>query len=119
MEEQWLADRTTLRTLLRTQPTSTLRDLAEAAGRSCSWVKKWVNRLRAAPPEDDSVLHSQSHTRKHPPPALNQRVIERILEIRDHPPGNLQRTLGPKVILYYLHLAGTPSFMGGHITSSS
>ena len=66
MEEQWLADRTTLRTLLRTQPTWTLRDLADAVGRSRSWVKKWVKRLQTAPPEDDRVLHSQSRARKHP-----------------------------------------------------
>ncbi len=41
MEEQWLADRTTLRTLLRTHPHWTLQDLAEAGGRSRSWIKKW------------------------------------------------------------------------------
>ena len=41
MEEFWLADRTTLRTLLRTQPHWTIRDLAQAVGRSRSWVKKW------------------------------------------------------------------------------
>jgi hypothetical protein len=44
MEEQWLVDRTTLRTLLRTQPTWTIQDLAQAIGRSRSWVKKWRTR---------------------------------------------------------------------------
>jgi hypothetical protein len=102
MEAQWLADRTTLRTLLRTHPHWTVRDLAEAIGRSCGWVKKWRRRLRSAPPDDDAILHSRSRARKHPPPALSQAVIDRILAIRDHPPGNLQRTPGPKTILYYL-----------------
>ncbi len=53
MEAQWLADRTTLRTLLRTHPQWTVRDLAEAIGRSRGWVKKWRRRLCGAPPEDD------------------------------------------------------------------
>ncbi len=49
MEAQWLADRTTLRTLLRTHPDWSVRDFAEAIGRSRGWVKKlsahkrWVN----------------------------------------------------------------------------
>jgi Homeodomain-like domain-containing protein len=99
MEAQWLADRTTLRTLLRTQPQWTVRDLAEAIGRSRGWVKKWRRRLRGALPEDDAILHSHSRARKHPPPPLDPRVIDRILEIRDQPPDNLQRTPGPKTIL--------------------
>jgi hypothetical protein len=102
MEAQWLADRTTLRTLLRTHPQWTVRHLAEAIGRSHCWVKKWRHRLRNAPPDDDAVLHSRSRARQHPPPALSQAVIERILEIRDQPPGTLQRTPGPKTILSYL-----------------
>ena len=102
MEAQWLADRTTLRTLLRTHPEWSVRDFAEAIGRSRGWVKKWRRRLRAAPPDDDAVLHSRSRARNHPPPPLDPRVIDRILEIRDQPPGNLQRTPGPKTILYYL-----------------
>src|SRR5262245_57847116 len=103
MEAQWYAERTLLRTLRRTQPTWTLQQLADAIGRSLGWVKKWVKRLRMAPPHDDKVLHSRSCARIHPPPALSQNVIDRILEIRDHPPDHLNRTPGPKAILYYLH----------------
>jgi len=40
MEAQWQADRSMLRTLLRTQPAWTQRDYAEAVGRSVAWVKK-------------------------------------------------------------------------------
>ncbi len=99
MEEQWLADRMTLRTLLRTQPTWTIQDLAQAIGRSRSWIKTWRRRLRDAPPDDATVLHSRSRARHHPPPPLDQRVIDRILEIRDQPPEHLHRTPGPKTIL--------------------
>ena len=63
MEEHWLADRTTLRMLLRRQPQWTLQDLVEAVGRSRSWVKQWRARLRAAPREDETVLHSRSRAR--------------------------------------------------------
>src|SRR5918997_4699325 len=110
MEAQWLADRTTLRTLLRTQPTWTVQDYADALQRSLGWVKKWVARLRAAAPDDDGVLHSQSRARRHPPPPLDPRVINCILAIRDHPPEHLHRTPGPKAILYYL--ARDPDFHG-------
>ncbi len=47
MEAQRQADRSMLRTLLRTQPQWTQRDYAETIGRSVAWVKKWRKRLRA------------------------------------------------------------------------
>ena len=103
MEAQWIADRTMLRTLLRTHPTWTLQDFAEAVGRSRSWVKKWRQRLQTAPSDDASVLFSRSRARKQPPPRLSDQVVDRILAIRDQPPGQLHRTPGPKTILYYLH----------------
>ena len=67
MEAQWYTDRTLLRLLLRTQPTWSLQDYADATQRSRGWVKKWVKRLRAAAPDDDQVLHAHSRARKHPP----------------------------------------------------
>ena len=102
MEAQWLADRTTLRTLLRSHPQWTVRDFAEAIGRSRGWVKKWRKRLATARPDEDTVLHRQSRARTHPAPPLDQRVIDRILAIRDQPPANLHRIPGPKAILYFL-----------------
>src|SRR5919199_1817743 len=81
-EAQYLADRTLLRTLLRTQPTWSQQDLADATQHSLSWVKKWVKRIRTLP-ENDHVLHAQSRARKHPPPALSAVVIDRLLEIRE------------------------------------
>jgi len=100
-DAEWFADRTHLRTLLQTHPTWTITDLADARKRSVSWVKKWRKRIRVAL-ADDQVLHSRSRARIQPPPKLDQRVIDRIVEIRDHPPEHLQRTPGPKAILYYL-----------------
>ena len=48
------------------------------------------------------MLHSRSRARKHPPEGISPTVIERILQMRDEPPEGLQRTPGPKAILYYL-----------------
>lgn len=42
MEVDWIADRATLRNLAREHPEWTQQDLAEAVGRSLSWVKKWL-----------------------------------------------------------------------------
>ena len=102
MEAQSVADRYRLRTLLVSRPDWRLQDLADAIGRSLSWVKKWVKRLREVPSDDDSVLASHSRARKCPPPRLSQIVIDRILAIRDDPPQGLGRVPGPKAILYYL-----------------
>lgn len=37
-----------------------------------------------------------------PQRAINPLIVQKILEIRDQPPEGLQRTPGPKAILYYL-----------------
>ena len=103
MEAQFLADRTRLRHLMREHPTWRIRDFAVALNRSIGWVKKWMQRLRLAPPDDDQVLHSRSRARKTPPLCISAIVMLAILRIRDHPPENLRRTPGPKAILYYLH----------------
>jgi DNA-binding Lrp family transcriptional regulator len=58
MEVEWIADRATLRSLAREHPEWTQQDLAEAVGRSLSWVKKWLKRLREAPLDDLQVLLS-------------------------------------------------------------
>jgi hypothetical protein len=102
MEEKHYADRARLRELLCAQPDWSTATLARHLGRSETWVKKWRARLRAAPPGDDRVLAGRSRARRHPPPSISPEVISRILEIRDHPPGNLQRVPGPRAILYYL-----------------
>ena len=103
MEAEWCADRARLRALARARPEDTVAQLAEALGRSVSWVKKWRRRLAQAPEDDEAVLHSRSRARTHPPPAVPPPVVARLLAIRDAPPAHLQRTPGPKAILYFLH----------------
>jgi hypothetical protein len=102
MNAQLVAARSQLRQLDREHPEWTHRQLAEEIGYSRDWVRKWRKRLRAASPDDETVLWGQSCARKTPCAKVIPAVIERILEIRDHPPDNLQRVPGPKAILYYL-----------------
>ncbi len=102
MEAQWQADRSAFRDLLSTRPDLTLKDMAQRLGRSYSWAKKWVKRLAQASADDVSVLHSQSRARHTPFPAWDPLVLTRIEQIRLLPPEGLQRTPGPKAILYYL-----------------
>jgi transposase InsO family protein len=102
MEAEWSADRANLRLALRDHPAWSVPHLARQIGRSISWVKKWRQRLRAAPPDDETVLQSRSRARKHPPPSLSPLAIERILALRDEPPAHLQRVPGPDAILYFL-----------------
>jgi transposase InsO family protein len=102
MEEQWYADRARLRQRMSEHPAGSIRKQMAISGRSRSWVKKWCKRLRGAPGEDEQVLHGQSRAPNHPPEKISELVVKRILDIRDQPPGNLQRIPGPKAILYYL-----------------
>jgi hypothetical protein len=103
MEAQWIADRTALRCLSRQHPAWTHTELATCLGRSVSWVKKWLKRLQEAPPDDLTILHSHSRARRTPPPPPDRRIVQKIAEIRENPPENLQRVPGPRAILYYLH----------------
>src|ERR1700751_3721636 len=69
---------------------------------SKSWINQWKKRISRAPLNDEQVLLGLSRVPHHPPKRLDPLVIDRLLEIRDHPPEGLGRTPGPKAILYYL-----------------
>jgi hypothetical protein len=99
MEEQLVADRAHLRRLLHAHPDWPYQEYADQIGRPRDWVKRWVKRLQEAPADEESVLWNRSSARKQLPPPLHPDVIDRVLEIRDHPPEHLQRTPGPKAIL--------------------
>lgn len=119
MDAQLMADRRRLRSLLEIRPDWKLQDLADAIGRSLSSIKKWSKRLRQAAPDDQQVLEPHSCARRTPPPKLSQVVIDRILDIRDHPPHNLGRTPGPKTILYYLQQEATTTLQDHRLPRST
>jgi transposase InsO family protein len=119
MDAQWVVDRRHLRTLHALRPDWTLQDLADALGRSRTWVKKWLKRLRQAAPDDEEVLAGHSCARHTPPPGLSQVVIDRILAIRDNPPAGLNRIPGPKAILYYLEQEATTTLVGERLPRST
>ncbi len=104
-EADLIAKRAGLRWLAQQHPEWTHQDLADALSMSCSWVSKWLRRLRKADPADVMALHSRSCARHTPPPSIASQpaVVQRILEIRVNPPENLQRVPGPEAILYYVH----------------
>ncbi len=103
-EAQLVVARATLRWLLEHYPSWTQPELAAYLGKSLAWVKKWLHRFRHADPGDPAVLFSHSRARKTPPSSIASQtaVVQRILDIRDAPPDNLQRVPGPEAILYYL-----------------
>jgi transposase InsO family protein len=119
MNAQLVVDRRRLRALRDSRPDWTLQDLADAIGRSRSWVKKWVARLRQAAPVDEQVLQDRSCARHTPPPRLSQVVVDRILAIRDNPPQNLNRIPGPKAILYYVQQEATTTLQGERLPRST
>jgi transposase InsO family protein len=102
MEAEWQADRSSLRELIQSRPDLSLKQMAVRLKRSYAWAKKWARRLATAPPDDVEILHSRSRARKTPSPDWDPLVLRRIEQIRQIPPEGLQRTPGPKAILYYL-----------------
>ena len=102
MDEVWVVERAKLRDLIRAHPTWSVRQLMAASGHSRSFVKKWCKRLKAATDGDEHVLHGLSRRRRQPPATVDERLVEAILDIRDHPPEALGRVAGPRAIRYYL-----------------
>jgi transposase InsO family protein len=102
MQEAYFTARANLRQLLRTHPDWTQHHLAEELQMSLGWVKKWKPRLREADPKDEQVLLGRSTARHHPPPRLDEAVVDRLLQYRDEPPEGLGRIPGPKALQYYL-----------------
>jgi hypothetical protein len=102
MEEEWIISRSQLREVWLDHPEWSRQEMADEVGRSKSWVKKWIRRIRSTVLEDQKVLYGHSRARKRPPPTVAAEVVSKILDIRDHPPSQLGRTPGPLTILYYL-----------------
>lgn len=102
MEVDWVCKRAHLRTLLHQHPGWSVQQLADAVGCSKSMVCKWKKRLTHANPRDASMLFSRSRAAHHHPPRVSKDVIETIIEMRLSPPEQLNRTPGPKALLYYL-----------------
>lgn len=103
MECRGIVDRARLRLLHRQHPDWKKRKLAEELGYSLSWVKKLLKRFAEADPNDDAVLLSLSRAPGQHRKLVGEEVERKILEIRDHPPGQLARVPGPVTILHYLH----------------
>jgi len=99
MEAVYYAVRANLRRLMGMHPQWTQSQYAHAVGMSVGWVKKWKKRLQEAEPEDEQVLYSRSRARVHPPERISQRVVDRIIQMREEPPEGLRRTPGPKAIV--------------------
>jgi hypothetical protein len=93
------AARARRRQLLRAHPAWSTATLARAVGRSATWLKRWRARPRAAPPDDEPVRAGRSRARPRPPPSTSPAVSDRLLAIRDHPPGDRQRVPRPRAVL--------------------
>jgi hypothetical protein len=102
MEEEWMRDRALLRDLLQKTPSASPRELAQATGRSVSWVKKWRKRLQEGDPQDQALLCSRSRAHHAPYFRWDACLIRRIVAMRFSPPENLMRVPGPRALLYYL-----------------
>ena len=102
LEEEWMGDRALLRDLLQKSPQASPRELAQATGRSLSWVKKWRKRLAEGDPSDSQLVCSRSRAQHAPYFRWDIRLTQRIMEMRLTPPEHLKRVPGPRALLYAL-----------------
>lgn len=106
MTTSYYADRNNLFHFMQLHPDWSQQHLADALGRSKSWVYKWQKRFATVSAGDEPALHQVaqgfSRARKHPTERIDPAIETLILSIRDQPPEGLRRTPGPKAILYYL-----------------
>jgi transposase InsO family protein len=105
MTLSYYADRENLYRLHQRHPSWTQEELAKEVHRSRAWVCKWLGRFArelAAGVPLSVVLQGHSPRRHQPPAQVDPFIVQRLLEIRDHPPEGLRRTPGPVAILYYL-----------------
>ena len=119
MDEEWIVSRSKLREVWVDHPERSRQKMADEVECSKSWVKKWLKRIRCAPLESQEVLQGKSRVRKHPLPPMEPKIVEKILEIRDHPPQQLGRTPGPLAILYYLNQDSLLKEAGGKLPRST
>lgn len=89
MEEEWIVYRSKLREVWVEHPEWSHQKMANKVGCSKSWVKKWLKRIRGAPLESQEALRGKSRVPRHPPPPMEPKIVEKILEIRAHPPQRL------------------------------
>ena len=105
METEWCIARAQLREQLGDNPKASHRQLAEALGYSVAWVRKWRKRLAGAPPDDETVLHCQSHRPKTIPRKVSEAMEERIVAMRATLSEEYNRKVGPRTIAAKLRQA--------------
>lgn len=103
MESEWELDRMRLFQLRRAHPDWTLPRLAQALGRSLSWVKKWLKRFREAGQATLAMFKGRSRAPHQRPRQVVAGVRDAILSLRDGLKVVYGRVVGPKTILYHLH----------------
>lgn len=119
MDTEWVLARQQLWQLHEKHPDWGRRRLAHTLGHSVRWVRKWLQRLTGADLTDPTVWQNRSCARHTSPKRVPQCVIDRILAIRDNPPGHLRRTPGPRAILYFLHRDQTLQQQGVYLPRST
>ncbi len=104
MDDVWELDRIELLNLMKKHPQWSIARLAQTLNRSQSWVKKWRKRIREAQHITRDTFKSRSRAPKTRPKRVSKRVRMAILSFRDQLQSVYNRVVGPKTILYHLHI---------------
>ena len=101
-EIEWIVDRAKLYSLREKRPQAKPKQLAQELGRSERWARKWLKRFAHHEGDEKTLFCSRSRARHKANKKVCPEVVEAILDIRDNRAEGLNRTPGPRTILYYL-----------------
>jgi transposase InsO family protein len=118
MESEWELDRIRLYQLRREHGDWTLLRLAQAVGRSLSWVKKWLKRFRETATPSLRMFQSRSRAPQHRTKQIVSAVRDAILGLRDALKERYGRVVGARTILYHLHQDTTLQRQGVYLPRS-
>lgn len=103
METTWVFDRMQLYRLMQEHPGWSIARLAQALGRSVSWIKKWRRRFREAGRITLATFLSHSRAPKSSIRRVADPVRRAVLALRETLGELYHQRVGPKRILYHLH----------------
>ncbi len=101
-ETAWVFERIKLYQLMQAQPDWSLRRYARELGHDPKWVRRWVQRIKAAPTLTLEVFRSRSHVPKTIPKKIGVEARQLVSDLRQQLSEQFHRPAGAKTIAYGL-----------------
>ena len=101
-ETAWVFERIKLYQLMQARPDWSLRRYARELGHDPKWVRRWVQRFKAAPTLTLEVFRSRPHVPKTIPKKIGPEARQLVSDLRQQLSEQFHRPAGAKTIAYGL-----------------